>query len=51
MTTGLTVAEVESWPAKVAAVTAAEVAAAAREVMRPERSVLAMLLPAQEEAA
>jgi zinc protease len=51
LTTGLTVAEVESWPAKVAAVTAAEVAAAAREVMRPERSVLAMLLPAQEEAA
>ena len=51
LTTGLTVAEVESWPAKVAAVTASEVAAAAREVMRPERSVLAMLLPAQEEAA
>ena len=35
LTTGRTVADVEGWPAKVAAVTAAEVAAAARDVLRP----------------
>ena len=43
--TGLTVAEVESWPARVAAVTKDAVDAAARFALRPERSVVARLLP------
>lgn len=42
---GLTIADVEGWPASIAGVTKAAVDAAAREVFRPERSVVAKLLP------
>jgi zinc protease len=45
LTTGGTVDEVESWPDRIATVTAAQVNAAARAVLRPERSVTGLLLP------
>lgn len=51
LTSGLTVAEIESWPRRIAAVTAAEIDTAARHVLRPERSVLATLVPGTEEGA
>jgi zinc protease len=51
LTSGLTVADVEAWPARIAAVTPSEIDAAARHVLRPERSVLAQLLPQTEDAA
>ena len=37
----------EAWPARVAAVTKEAVDAAARYALRPERSVLGRLLPAE----
>jgi zinc protease len=46
LTSGLTVADVEAWPSRIAAVTLEEIHAAARHVLRPERSVTALLLPA-----
>ena len=45
--TGSTVADVEAWPERIEAVTAAEVTAAARAVIAEERSVTAVLLPAK----
>ncbi len=48
LSTGLTVEDVESWPARVAAVTRDDVIAVAREVLRLERSVTALLLPEEE---
>ena len=42
---GRTVADVEAWPERIAAVTAAEIRAAARHVLRRERSVTGLLLP------
>ena len=48
LSTGLTVEDVESWPARVATVTREDVMAVAREVLRLERSVTAMLLPEEE---
>jgi zinc protease len=45
MMTGATIEQIESWPARIAAVTAAEVTAAARAVLREERSVTGLLLP------
>ena len=48
LTTGQQVGDVEAWPARVAAVTAEEILAAARHVLRPEQSVTAVLLPAAE---
>lgn len=43
---GLTVADVEEWPDRVAQVSAEEVNAAARQVLRPVASVTGVLLPA-----
>lgn len=45
LATGGTLDELEAWPEKIGAVTAAEVAAAARAVMLPENSVTGVLLP------
>ncbi len=42
---GRTIADVEAWPDRIRAVTAAEVDAAARAALRAERSVTAVLLP------
>lgn len=46
LTCGAEVADVEAWPTRIAAVTADQVLAAARHVLRPEQSVTALLLPA-----
>ncbi len=46
LTTGLTVEDVERWPERMAAVTLEQVNAAARQVVRPERSVTGLLRPA-----
>ncbi len=45
LTTGTGIAQVEGWPARIAAVTPAQVTAAARAVLREERSVTGVLLP------
>ncbi|MCB1883179.1 MAG: insulinase family protein [Geminicoccaceae bacterium] len=45
LTTGQTVADVEAWPDRIAAVTPDEVMAAARLVLDPDRSVTGRLLP------
>ena len=45
LTTGQTVADVEAWPQRIGAVTAAQVNAAARAILLPERSVTGLLLP------
>ncbi|MDX1484649.1 MAG: pitrilysin family protein [Alphaproteobacteria bacterium] len=45
LTSGQTIADVENWPDKIKAVTAAQILAAAREVFREERSVTGLLLP------
>ena len=45
LVTGVSFAEAEAWPDRVAAVTAADVMAAARKVLRPETSVTGELLP------
>ncbi len=46
LTSGLTVEDVEAWPDRIAVVTADQVDAAARAVLRPETSVTGILLPA-----
>lgn len=48
LVTGRTVANVQSWPDRIAAVTADAVKAAARTILKPARSVTAVLLPAPE---
>ena len=45
--TGRTVQDVEAWPERIGAVTAEQVAAAARHVLQRRRSVTALLLPAE----
>lgn len=45
LTTGQTIEDVESWPDRISAVTLEQVNAAARHVLRPERSVTSQLLP------
>jgi zinc protease len=45
LTTGQTTADVEAWPERIGAVTAAQVNAAARAILQPERSVTGWLLP------
>ena len=45
LTTGQTVQDVLDWPDKVAAVTADDVMAAAKYVLRPENSVTGLLMP------
>ncbi|MBV9834789.1 MAG: insulinase family protein [Alphaproteobacteria bacterium] len=47
LTTGRTVDDVIAWPERIMAVTAAEVAAAARAVLLPSRAVTSYLLPAE----
>ncbi|MBT5414527.1 MAG: insulinase family protein, partial [Rhodospirillaceae bacterium] len=42
---GRDIADVEAWPDRIAAVTVGEVDAAARHVLRPKRSVTAVLTP------
>jgi zinc protease len=45
LSAGVTIEEVESWPDRVRAATAAQVREAAEAVFRDERSVTAILLP------
>ncbi len=45
--TGGSIAEVETWPERIAAVTAEQVLMAARAVLRADRSVTSLLLPEQ----
>ncbi len=45
LSAGATVDDVESWTGKVEALTAEQLAAAARAVLRPEHSVTGWLLP------
>ncbi len=47
LATGETVADVEDWPQRIAAVTADQVNEAARAILRDERSVTGILLPAK----
>jgi len=49
LSTGLTVEDVENWPARVAEITRDDVVAAARETLRLERSVTALLLTEKED--
>ena len=49
LATGGTVDDVESWPDRIAAVTVDQVNAAARAVLRPERSATGLLLPQQQQ--
>jgi zinc protease len=51
LATGRTVADVEAWPERVGAVTAAQVNAAAAHVFRPEISVTGRLVPAPQQVA
>ncbi len=46
LTTGLGIDDVELWPERIGQVTPEQVMAAAREVLRPERSVTGLLRPA-----
>jgi zinc protease len=50
LATGLTIADVEAWPARMEAVTATDVTAAARKWLDRRRSVTGFLLPAEEVA-
>jgi zinc protease len=45
LTTGQTIEDVEAWPQRIGAVTAAQVNAAARAILLPEASVTGLLLP------
>jgi zinc protease len=47
LSTGGTVADVDAWPARIAAVTPADVVAAARHVWREEGAVTSLLTPAE----
>jgi len=51
LATGRTVADVEAWPERIAAVTAEQVNAAGAHVFRPEQSVTGRLVPAPEQTA
>ena len=51
LATGRTVADVEAWPERIGAVTAAQVNAAAAHVFRPEISVTGRLVPAPQQVA
>ncbi len=50
LTTGQSVEDVEAWPDRIAAVTAADVQQAARAVLKPEHSVRGRLVPPTREA-
>ncbi len=45
LTTGQSIADVEAWPQRIGAVTTAQVNAAARAILLPDRSVTGLLLP------
>jgi zinc protease len=45
ITTGTGIQQVENWPQRISAVTAAQVTAAARAILRDERCVVGVLLP------
>jgi zinc protease len=47
LTTGGSIAEIDDWPQKIAAVRPADVVAAARHVWRDEVSVTSLLTPAE----
>ena len=47
LSTGSTVADVDAWPERIAAVTPADVVAAARHVWRDDGAVTALLTPAE----
>ena len=49
LTTGTSVEDVEAWPDRIAAVTAPQVMAAARAILKPETSVTGLLLPAEQD--
>lgn len=49
LATGLSVADIETWPARISAVTTTQIHAAARHVFRRQHAVTAMLLPAASE--
>ena len=51
LATGRTVEDVEAWPERIGAVTAAQVNAAAADVFRPEHSVTGRLLTAPDRTA
>ena len=51
LTTGRTVDDVEAWPERIAAVTAADIQAAVEAVLASERSVTGQLLPAADAPA
>lgn len=48
MTAGVSIEDIESWPDRVRAATAAQIQAAAKAVFRPERSVTATLMPEKQ---
>lgn len=50
LTSGRTAEDVEAWPRRIAAVTVADVNAAAQAVLRPERSTTGILLPSETAA-
>jgi zinc protease len=47
LSTGGTMADIDAWPERIAAVTPAEVAAAARSVWRDSGAVISLLTPAE----
>jgi zinc protease len=47
LATGQSLADVEAWPVRIAAISAGQVLEAARSVLRPENSVTGILLPAE----
>jgi zinc protease len=47
LTTGSSIAAVESWPQRIAAITVGDVNEAARRLLRDQRSVTGLLLPAK----
>jgi zinc protease len=49
LTTGTSIEDVEAWPDRIVAVTAAQVIAAARAILIPETSVTGLLLPAEKD--
>ncbi|ALN72367.1 pitrilysin family protein [Aureimonas sp. AU20] len=51
LSTGQTIAEIESWPARIEAVTVDQVNAAARAYLQKKRSVTGTLLPATAESS
>ncbi|MGR3434586.1 MAG: insulinase family protein, partial [Shimia sp.] len=51
LTSGLTVEDVQAWPALLEAVTSEDIIAAARAVLRPETSVTGYQMPLEDPTA